>query len=66
MNHTHTTQLWSAFMFIISGIIFLMEELTQRDLWYKYWPVLIIATGLIILWNTIKINFSNKNKNYIQ
>ncbi len=61
MNHTYTTQLWSAFMFILSGIIFLMEEVTQQDLWHKFWPVLIIATGLIILWDTVKTKINYKN-----
>ncbi len=55
MNKTYTTQLWSALMFILTGIIFLAEEFTNRDLWHKYWPVLVIVTGLIILWDAIKI-----------
>lgn len=54
MNTTYLTQLWSAVMFILSGIIFLAEELTNRDLWSKFWPVLLIASGLIILAEGIK------------
>ncbi len=54
MKNTYTTQLWSAFMFILSGIIFLMEEFTGSDFWHTFWPVLIITTGLIILWDVIK------------
>ncbi len=54
MKNTYTTQLWSACMFILSGIIFLMEEFTGRDLWHTFWPLLIITTGLIILWDAKK------------
>ncbi len=55
MNQSNSTQLWSALMFILSGIIFLLEEITQRELWHKYWPVLIITTGFILLWEALKM-----------
>jgi len=58
MDKSYTTQLWSALIFIISGLIFLMEEISRTDLWHRLWPLLIIATGITILWE-VKNNKSN-------
>jgi hypothetical protein len=58
-SQNFTTRLWSAMMFILSGLIFLAEEFTGMDLWSVYWPILVITTGLIILWEAFKLQIKN-------
>ena len=53
MNNKDTGKLWSAIMFIVLGLIFLMEEFFPHIDFEDFWPVLLIITGMIMIYDGI-------------
>jgi putative Mn2+ efflux pump MntP len=51
MDTNQTTKLWSAIMFIILGLILLLEEFFPQIDFDDFWPLLLIITGLIMIIN---------------
>ena len=51
MNNNNTTKLWSAVMFIILGVIFLIEQFFPKLDFEDFWPVLLIITGVIMIFS---------------
>lgn len=49
MDNNKTTKLWSAVMFIILGVIFLIEQFFPKLDFEDFWPVLLIITGVIMI-----------------
>ncbi len=56
MNSTDTTKLWSAIMFIILGLILLLEQFYPELDFGDFWPVLLIITGIIMIYSGVKNN----------
>ena len=54
MNSNNTTKLWSAIMFITLGLIFLIENFFPELNFEDFWPVLLIITGIIMIFNDLK------------
>jgi len=54
METNHTAKLWSALMFIILGVIFLLENLFPSLEFEDFWPVLLIITGLILIFDSLQ------------
>jgi hypothetical protein len=51
METNQTTKLWSAVMFIVLGIILLLEEFFPNLDFDDFWPLLLIITGVILIIN---------------
>ncbi len=54
MTNNETGKLWSGVMFIILGIIFLLQEFFSALNFEDFWPVLLIITGIIIMYDGYK------------
>ncbi len=52
-------QLWASVMFITAGFLFLINEFFTTVQWKHIWPLLLIITGILIIYEAI--NFK-KNK----
>ena len=66
MNTNQTTKLWSGVMFIILGLILLLEQFFPELNFEDFWPVLLIITGVIMIYSGImyeKIDISDKMDN---
>jgi len=63
MNSTDTTKLWSGIMFIILGLILLLEQYFPELDFGDFWPVLLIITGIIMIYSGVKrdIPFASKD-----
>ena len=53
MNTNQTTKLWSGVMFIILGLILLLEQFFPELNFEDFWPVLLIITGVIMIYSGI-------------
>jgi len=53
MNTNQTTKLWSGVMFIILGLILLLEQFFPELNFEDFWPVLLIITGAIMIYSGI-------------
>jgi len=51
METNQTTKLWSAVMFIVLGLILLLEEFFPHIDFDDFWPLLLIITGVIMIVN---------------
>jgi len=51
METNQTTKLWSAVMFIVLGLILLLEEFFPNIDFDDFWPLLLIITGVILIVN---------------
>jgi len=63
MNSNQITKLWSGVMFIILGLILLLEQFFPELDFADFWPVLLIITGVIMIYsgiNSIKVIDSDK------
>ena len=63
MNTNQTTKLWSGVMFIILGLILLLEQFFPELNFEDFWPVLLIITGAIMIYSGVnpeKIDISDK------
>ena len=66
MNSNQTTKLWSGVMFIILGLILLLEQFFPELDFADFWPVLLIITGVIMIYSGInpeKLINSDEEKN---
>ena len=54
MNSNQTTKLWSGVMFIILGLILLLEQFFPQLDFEDFWPVLLIITGVIMIYSDIR------------
>ena len=66
MNTNQTTKLWSGVMFIILGLILLLEQFFPELNFEDFWPVLLIITGVIMIYSGImyeKMDISDKMDN---
>jgi len=63
MNSTDTTKLWSGIMFIILGLILLLEQYFPELDFGDFWPILLIITGIIMIYSGVKrdIPFASKD-----
>ncbi len=64
MNSNQTTKLWSGVMFIILGLILLLEQFFPEMNFEDFWPVLLIITGAIMIYSDIRhenIDISKEN-----
>ena len=64
MNSNQTTKLWSGVMFIILGLILLLEQFFPELNFEDFWPVLLIITGAIMIYSDIRhenIDISKEN-----
>ena len=62
METNQTTKLWSALMFIILGVVFLLENLFPALQFEDFWPVLLIITGLILIFDS-RVNRDEQKEN---
>ena len=63
MNSNQITKLWSGVMFIILGLILLLEQFFPELDFADFWPVLLIITGVIMIYsgiNSVKVIDSDK------
>ena len=58
-NNNHTTKLWSGMMLIILGLIFLLEEFFPELDFEDFWPVLLIISGIIMIFSELHANKEN-------
>ncbi len=66
MNSNQITKLWSGVMFIILGLILLLEQFFPELDFADFWPVLLIITGVIMIYSGInpeKLINSDEEKN---
>ncbi len=61
LSESKTGQLWSAIMFILIGILFLIDELFHTLTWNDFWPILLIASGIILILEGITKEKTNNN-----
>ena len=54
MKNNDTTKLWAGIMFIILGLIFLVEEFFPWLDFEDFWPVLLIISGVILIYDGMK------------
>jgi asparagine N-glycosylation enzyme membrane subunit Stt3 len=50
-TQNNTGKLWSAFMFIILGLVLLIDEFFPAIDFEDFWPVLLIITGIIMIYD---------------
>ena len=62
MNSNETGKLWSGIMFIILGFIFLINEFLPHINLEDWWPLLLIITGVIIIYDGLAKNENEINK----
>jgi len=65
METNQTAKLWSAIMFIVLGIILLLQEFFPTISFEDFWPVLLIISGLILIfdnWGSTVKNVSDNEK----
>jgi uncharacterized membrane protein HdeD (DUF308 family) len=58
-TQNNTGKLWSALMFIILGLVLLIDEFFPTIDFEDFWPVLLIITGIIMIydgWSSPKID----------
>jgi len=53
MKNKETGKLWSGIMFIILGFIFLIEQFFPALHFEDFWPVLLIITGIILIYDGV-------------
>ncbi len=58
-SNNHTTKLWSGLMLIILGLIFLLEEFFPELDFEDFWPVLLIISGIIMIFSGL--NYKKEN-----
>ena len=63
LSESRTGQLWSSIMFITIGIFFLIDELFYPLIWNDFWPLILIASGIILIVEGITKNKNNNLKN---
>ena len=51
METNQTAKLWSAVMFIVLGLILLLQEFFPNIDFDDFWPLLLIITGVILIVN---------------
>ena len=51
MKKKETGKLWSAIMLILFGLIFLIQNIFPRISIDDFWPVLLIITGFILIYD---------------
>jgi len=56
MKSKETGKLWSGVMFIILGFIFLINEFFPEIDMEDWWPLLLVITGIIIIYDAQKQN----------
>jgi len=56
MKNNETGKLWSGIMFIIVGFILLINEFFPQIDFEDFWPILLIITGLVIIYDGIQKN----------
>lgn len=49
-------QLWASVMFITAGILFLIDEMFVSVKWNRIWPVLLIITGILLIYEATIYN----------
>ncbi len=49
-------QLWASVMFITVGILFLIDEMFVSVKWNRIWPVLLIITGILLIYEATIYN----------
>ena len=54
MKNNESGKLWSGIMFIILGFVFLIESFFPRINIEDFWPILLIITGGIIIYDGLK------------
>ncbi len=54
MNNNETGKLWSGIMFILIGFILLINEFFPQIDLEDFWPVLLIITGVIIIYDGLQ------------
>jgi uncharacterized membrane protein HdeD (DUF308 family) len=62
MKPNETGKLWSGIMFIILGFIFLINEFFPHINLEDWWPLLLIITGVIIIYDGL----SKRDKKTLQ
>ncbi len=58
MKNKETGKLWSGIMFILIGFILLINEFFPQINFEDFWPVLLIITGIIIIYDGLQKNNS--------
>jgi len=53
-NNNKTGKLWSGIMFILIGFIFLINEFFPQIDFKDFWPLLLIITGIIIIYDELQ------------
>ncbi len=61
MDNNQTAKLWSALMFIIIGLIFLIVQFFPELNFEDFWPILLIISGIILIISGIKPISNNGN-----
>ena len=54
MKNNETSKLWAGIMFIVLGLIFLLEEFFPWLDFEDFWPVLLIISGVILIYDGLK------------
>ncbi len=64
MKNKDTGRLWSAIMFIILGFIFLIESFFPQLDFEDFWPILLIITGIIVIYDGLQERGATKFDKY--
>jgi len=54
MKNNETSKLWAGIMLIILGLIFLLEQFFPWLDFEDFWPVLLIISGVILIYDGMK------------
>jgi len=54
MKNNETSKLWAGIMLIILGLIFLLEQFFPWLDFEDFWPLLLIISGVILIYDGMK------------